>query len=277
MHKPIFHSVVRLAAFMVALVFIIIVADMLWHGAAKLSWEFLISEPENSGRAGGISTILISTLAILGIALAVTIPLGLAAALWLTEYAKQNKSTQTIRLGLDVLAGIPSIVFGLFGNAFFCLFLDFGFSILSGGLTLACMILPVFIRQTEIGFSAVPSAWRASAAALGLSRLTLIVRIIIPTAAPAIAAGLVLGIGRAAAETAALLFTSGYADRMPTSAFDSGRALSVHIFDLSMNISGGDEAAYGSALVLIACVGAVNALAFFLINNFLAKRVMHVS
>jgi phosphate transport system permease protein len=267
MHKILFRWVVRLAAFAMAVCFLIIILDMLWQGGAKLSWHFLIAEPENSGRAGGISSILVSTLAILGVALAVTVPLGLAAALWLTEYARQSTQTQSIRLGLDVLAGIPSIVFGLFGNAFFCLFLGFGFSILSGGLTLACMILPVFIRQAEIGFSAVPLAWRASAAALGLSRLTFIIRIILPTAAPAIAAGLVLSIGRAAAETAALLFTSGYADRMPTSALDSGRALSVHIFDLSMNISGGDAAAYGSALVLIACVGAINALAFFLISR----------
>ena len=147
-----------------------------------------------------------------------------------------------VRRSLDVLAGVPSIVFGLFGNAFFCKTLHLGFSILSGGLTLACMVLPILIRATEEGFRSVPADLRPGAAALGLSRTSTLFRLLLPAAVPGLTVGLVLGIGRALAETAALIFTSGYVDRMPSSLTDSGRALSIHIYDLSMNVAGGSLA-----------------------------------
>lgn len=176
-------------------------------------------------------------------------------------------------LSLDVLAGVPSIVFGLFGNAFFSVFLGMGFSILAGGLTLACMILPIFIRTSEVGLAAVSNDWRHGAAALGMSRASVLWHILLPAAAPAVAAGLMLGIGRATAETAALIFTSGYVDRMPESLTDSGRALAVHIYDLSMNVSGGDGAAYASALVLIVLIVLVNMAALALSDCWLNRRI----
>ena len=136
-----------------------------------------------------------------------------------------------------------------------------GYSILAGGLTLACMMLPLLVSTTEAGLSALPADWRSGAAALGMSRSSLVLQVLLPAAAPAVIAGTVLAIGRATAETAVLIFTSGYVDRMPASLLDSGRSLAVHIYDLSMNVSGGDRAAYGAASVLVVLIVAINALA----------------
>jgi phosphate transport system permease protein len=163
-----------------------------------------------------------------------------------------------VRRSLDVLAGVPSIVFGLFGNAFFAITLGFGYSILSGGLTLACMVLPILIRTSEQAIRAVPAEYRYAAAALGMKRATILFRVVLPVATPALAAGVVLSIGRALAETAALIFTSGYVARSPESLFDSGRSLSVHIYDLAMNVPGGGSRAYATACVLVSLLLMIN-------------------
>jgi len=207
--------------------------------------------------------------------MAVALPVGVGAAVMLAEFSPaDNLFGKLVRRSLDVLAGIPSIVFGLFGNAFFCVYLGMGFSILSGGLTLACMVLPILIRSTEEGFRSVPDDYRLGSAALGMSRTSSLFHLLLPAAAPGLIVGLVLGIGRAVAETAALIFTSGYVDRMPRSLLDSGRSLSVHIFDLSMNISGGDGNAYASALVLIALLLVINGVASWTSNRWLRKRII---
>lgn len=258
----------------VAAVFAWLLLDMLINGLRHLSPAFLVEAPTNAGRDGGIGPLIVSTLWILAIAAAVSLPMSLGAAIWLNEYARQGGPlVGQVRFALDVLAGVPSIVLGLFGNAFFCIYLGLGFSILSGGLTLACMILPIMIRTTEQGLAAVPASWRLGAAALGISRAAALRYVLLPAAAPAIAAGAVLGIGRALAETAALIFTSGYVDRMPDSLLDSGRALAVHIYDLSMNVTGGDAAAYATALVLVALLLAINWLAIALSDRMLARRI----
>jgi phosphate transport system permease protein len=250
-----------------------ILADVAVKGLPHLSWHFVTATPEDAGRAGGIAPILVSTLLILLIALGAALPFGLGVAIWLTEFARRDRRiAQHIEMTLDILAGIPSIVYGLFGNAFFSLFLGLGFSILSGGLTLACMILPVLIRTCQSGLSAIEPDWRSGALALGMSRTSTLWHILLPAARPAIIAGLILSIGRATAETAALIFTSGYVDRMPGSLLDSGRALSVHIYDLAMNVTGGDASAYASALVLILLIMFLNALAQNLIDQWLKKR-----
>ncbi len=262
------------AALLVAAAFSWLLGDLAWQGAGRLSWMFLVSEPENAGRAGGIAPILVATLLILVVALVAAVPLGLGAAVWLAEYTRRGGPFgRAVRLSLDALAGVPSIVFGLFGYAFFCISLKLGFSILSGGLTLACMILPILIRTSEAGIAAVSDDWRHGAHALGMTRAAALWHVLLPAAAPAITAGLLLGIGRATAETAALIFTSGYVDRMPESLSDSGRALAVHIYDLSMNVTGGDGAAYASALVLIVLIIAINAGAFALSDRWLRRRI----
>lgn len=276
MPDRVFTVTIWLGAGVIAALFLWLLGDLVWRGAAHLSWSFLVSDTANSGRSGGVASILVSTLLILAVALMTAIPLGLLTAVWLTEYTQRDgKLGEAVRLSLDVLAGVPSIVFGLFGNAFFSVYLGLGFSIISGGLTLACMILPIFIRTSEAGLSAVSDDWRRNAAALGMTRASVLWHVLLPAAAPAIASGIMLGIGRATAETAALIFTSGYVDRMPGSLLDSGRALAVHIYDLTMNVTGGDQAAYASALVLIVLIVSINTGALALSDRWLARKVTY--
>ena len=247
------------APLIVSLAFIWIIGSVLVHGIDQLSWSFLTDAPKRSGRQGGIGPILVSTVLILGVCIAVALPIAVGTAILLAEFVSgKHRGARSVRLSLDVLAGIPSIVFGIFGNAFFCVFLGLGFSILSGGLTLACMVLPVLIRTSEQSLRSVPVSYRMGAFALGFSKTRTIFKLLLPIALPGVLVGTLLGIGRALAETAALVFTSGYVDRMPSSLMDSGRSLSIHIFDLSMNISGGDAAAYRSAVVLLALLLAIN-------------------
>lgn len=260
---------VYLAVLTVCAVSLWILIDLLRGGFAHLSWNFLIESPRDAGRAGGIGSILVSTILILLVALGAALPLAWTTAALLAEYVPAtSKFGMVVRYSLQVLAGVPSIVFGLFGNAFFSIYLGLGFSILSGGLTLACMLLPILVSTAEAGLRAVPDSYRLSAAALGMTRAATLISLLLPIAAPALAAGLLLGIGRAVAETAALLFTSGYVDRMPGSLLDSGRALALHIFDLSMNVPGGDVPAYASALVLVAMLLCINIFAMQLVQSW---------
>lgn len=276
MAERIFQAGIWCVALLVLMVLLWLVQGLLDQGLAKLSFEFLFSQPQNAGRDGGIMSILVATLLILAVTLLVALPLGLASAVWLAEFtANHSFWARKVRLALDVMAGVPSIVFGLFGYAFFSLFLGMGFSILSGGLTLACMILPVFIRTCEIGLRAVNNSWRQGAEALGMPKIKAVWFILLPAALPAISAGLILSIGRATAETAALMFTSGYVDRMPGSVMDSGRALSVHIYDLSMNVTGGDAAAQASALILLMIIIVLNMLAYAITDLWLGRRVLN--
>lgn len=261
-------------ALLITAVFVWIVGDLVRHGLPHLSWEFLSQAPSDAGRAGGIAPILVSTLLILGVCLAVSVPIGVGTAILLAEFsARGGWYARLVRRSLDVLAGVPSIVFGLFGNAFFSIYLGMGFSILAGGLTLACMVLPILIRSTEAGLRDVPDDYRKAAAALGIRQPAVIWRILLPAATPGLLVGLVLGTGRALAETAALLFTSGYVDRMPESLMDSGRALSVHIYDLAMNVPGGTGPAYASALVLIALLVLINLSTSWMADHWLHRRI----
>lgn len=272
--NSLFTSVVYLIVFIVVLFFSWILWDVLSQGLSKINLDFILDEPLRSGRKGGIFPMIVSSLWILSIAIIFSLPLGLGCAIWLTEFSRHN-SIWRKRLGtiLDVLAGVPSIVFGLFGYAFFCIFLKLGFSIISGGLTLACMMLPIIVRTAQSALLSVNDEWRYAGAALDLSRVTILYRVLLPHACPAITAGFLLALGRATAETAALIFTSGYVDRIPSSIHDSGRALPVHIYDLSMNVLGGDESAYGTALVLIFLIIVINLSASIMSHFWIAKKV----
>lgn len=241
----------------VCAVLVWIVVDLCLRGIGPISWEFLSQPPRQSGRGGGIAPMIVSTLWIVGVATLVALPLGFFSAVLLSS-GKGRRFPGLVRSSLDMLNAVPSIVFGLFGNALFCIALGMGYSILSGGLTLACMILPTLIRTMEQSLSAVPADQRLASSALGLSKTTTLFRILVPQAAPGMAVGLILGVGRALAETAALIFTAGYVTRFPGDVLDSGRALSVHIFDLAMNVPGADQRAYASALVLVVALFAIN-------------------
>lgn len=245
-----------------------IIGDVFFRGAQHLSFDFLVQPPRHAGRSGGISTILVGTLYILGVALGTALPIGLGAATLLAEFGSTIETfTRWVRRSLELLAGVPSIVFGLFGLAFFGEYLGWGWSILSGGMTLACMILPLLIRSAEESLRAVPQSLRHGAAALGLSKRAELWHLTLPAAAPGITAGLVLSIGRALAETAALLFTAGSAIRMPESWFDSARSLSYHIYLLAIEVPGGQDRAYASAVILVVLLLLINGLAMVLMRR----------
>ncbi len=263
------------SAVLILVTFSGLIFDLVSKGYTAVSWSFVLDDPEQAGRAGGVYPIIISTLWIMLVAMVAVIPFGLATAILLSELTRtKSRFAQIVSVCLDILASVPSIVFGLFGNAFFCIYLGLGYSILSGGLTLACMILPIFIRTVESGLSALPEDMSRGGVALGLSRQASLWHVLLPSAAPAIGVGLILGAGRALAESAALIFTSGYVDRMPTSVMDSGRSLAVHIYDLSMNVTGGEHNAYATILVLIVLLVMTNAVAFFLTETLLHRKVL---
>ncbi len=238
---------------------------MLWslleQGAGVLSMDFLLEDPRQAGRTGGIAALLVSTGWILAVCLLVAVPVGLGCALYLSEQVPAGtRRAQWLGGVLDMLAAVPSIVYGLFGYQFFAISLGLGFSILSGGLALALMVLPLMIRSAEQALRGVPMSYRQASEALSISRWGWVRRILVPQAAPGIAVGIILSIGRALAETAVLLFTAGYVLRQPDSLLDSGRALSVHIYDLAMNVPGGMPRAAATGLVLVAILVILNLL-----------------
>ena len=258
----------RLAGVIGALLLLAVLVPMglmLWslmaQGAGLLSVDFLLEDPRQAGRAGGIAALLVSTGWILAVCLLVAVPVGVGCALSLSEQVPAGpRRARWLGGVLDMLAAVPSIVYGLFGYQFFAISLELGFSILSGGLALALMVLPLMIRSAEQALRAVPLSYRQAGEALSISRWGWVRRILVPQAAPGIAVGIILSIGRALAETAVLLFTAGYVLRRPDSLLDSGRALSVHIYDLAMNVPGGMPRAAATGLVLVAILVILNLL-----------------
>ncbi len=250
-------------------VFLWIIGDILIQSVPHFSWDYIWSAPSQAGRTGGIRPIIISTLYILIICLSLVIPISLLSGLFFSsQLVPLPHVFKPFYLTVDVLAGVPSVVFGLFGNTYFCNYLNLGYSILAGGLTLACMILPLTIKLIEASFRSIPRSYIESGEALGLSHGTIFIKIMIPAILPQCAGAIILSLGRAMAETAALLFTSGYVLRDPLSIFDSGRTLSIHIYDMSMNVTGANESAYKSALVLLTLIGLINLMAHIIVKKW---------
>ena len=202
---------------------------------------------------------LVSTAGVLGVALGVAVPPSLATAVWLSEYA--GRGARPVRGALDVLATVPSIVYGLFGLAVFCEGLGLGWSLWSGGLTVALMIVPLFVRLAEEALAAVPDDWRRAGAALGLERWRILGRILLPAAAPALGAALVLSVGRVLAESAALMFTAGSSLRTPAGLSAPGRVLALHVYTLAVDVPGGQPRAAAAAVVLLGVVAASTVVA----------------
>ena len=259
------------AAFLVIVLLLAILLYILAKGIPSINWQFLSQIPSDMGRSGGVLSPIIGTLLVTLLATLVATPLGIGTALFLTEYTREGRVTRIIRFSAESLAGIPSIVYGLFGFIFFVIYLKLGWSILSGGLTLAVMILPTTIRTSEEAIKTVPKMYREVSYSLGGTKWQTIARVVIPSALPGIATGVILGIGRCVAETAAVILTVGSALRVPSSLFSPARTLAVHFYILaSEGIS--LEKAYGTAALLIILILIINIAANLLVNRFVAKR-----
>jgi len=260
------------ASIIIIIIFLgIILSYIVINGAGALSWEFLTQAPRSLGRAGGISTALIGTLYLVVGAIAIALPIGVGASIYLTEYTKESLMTKIIRTGADLLNGTPSIVFGLFGFAFFVLYLKFGFSLLAGQITLAFMIIPTILRTTEEALRSVPQSIREGSYAVGATRWQTIRRVVLPPAAPGIITGAILGIGRAAGETAPIMFTAvAFSSFFPSSLLEPVNALPYHLFILSTNIPGAAarNAAGGTALVLLLLVIGFYLIAILIRNHY---------
>ena len=253
----------------VAILFFIIVF-VLRKGLPALSWEFLSKNPLDMGREGGILSTIVGTVVLTAGAILIATPLGLGTAIYLTEYTWEGPLTRIIRFGAECLAGIPSIIFGLFGFILFVTKLKFGWSILSGSLTLTFMILPTIIRTSEEAIKSVPPVYRTVSFSLGSTKWQTVTRVVLPSALPGIVTGVILSVGRSIGETAAVIFTAGSALRLPTSIFSSSRTMSVHFYILAREGISMPKA-YGTAAILIIAILAINILTYYLMNRFIKK------
>jgi len=247
---------------------------IIYQGWPAVSWEFISEMPREGMRAGGIWPAILGTFYLtLGTAV-FSVPIGIAAAIYLSEYAQENRWTRTIRLAIISLAGIPSVVYGLFGFGLFVLFLNFGTSILAGSLTLSIMTLPVIISTAEEAIRAVPQAFRTVSISVGATKWQTVRRIVLPQALPGILTGVILGLERAAGETAPILFTAAafFLPQLPNSPFDATMALPYHLYVISTQVPGMPiEIQYGTALVLLVFVLSMNLIATT-IRSYARKR-----
>jgi phosphate transport system permease protein len=251
-------------------VLLFIIVFILRKGIPVLDLSFLTRNPVDMGRGGGIFSTIVGTLVLTLVAVIIAAPLGVGTAIFLAEYTWENRVTRIIRFGADCLAGIPSIIFGLFGFILFVTKLRFGWSILSGGLTLAFMILPTIIRTSEEAIKSVPVSYRQVSFSLGSTRWQMVARVILPAALPGIVTGVILSIGRSIGETAAVIFTAGSALHLPTSIFSSSRTMAVHFYILAREgISMSN--AYGTAAVLVISILIINLLTYYLMEKFIRK------
>ncbi len=263
-----------IASLLVVLPILFVVGTIVVRGASAINWEFLTTMPRDGMKAGGIFPAIVGTLVLTaGTALA-AIPVGVGGAIYLSEYARDTVFTRAIRLAIVNLAGIPSVVYGLFGLGLFVLFLNFGTSILAGSLTLAIMTLPIIISTSEEALRAVPTEFRTVSASLGGTRWQGIRNTVLPQALPGIITGIILGLLRAAGETAPILFTVSafFLPRLPHSPFDRTMALPYHLYVISTQVPGmPTNIQYGTALVLLALVLSLN-IAAALIRGYFRKR-----
>ena len=269
------YALITLMAVVTVLPIVGTVIFILFQGGSAISWEFLFGFPYDGMRSGGILPAIIGTL-YLTIGTAVfSVPLGIAAAIYLSEYAKDTPLTRLIRLAIINLAGIPSVVYGLFGLGLFVLFLQFGTSILAASLTLSIMTLPVIISTAEEALRSVPQSFRTVSISLGATRWQTIRRIVLKEALPGILTGVILGLERAAGETAPILFTGAafFLPRLPQSPFDATMALPYHLFVISTQVPEMPiQIQYGTALVLLVFVLTMNVIATVIRSRARAKR-----
>ncbi len=251
-------------------ILVFIVSYILSKGLHVITPRFLFSSPERMGKEGGVFPMIVATIYLALLALVIATPIGVGSAIYLTEYTRESALTRVIRFGADALAGVPSIIFGLFGFILFVIRLRMGWSLLAGGLTLALMILPTIIRTSEEAIRTVPQALREVSLSLGGTRWQTVTRVVVPNALPGILTGVLLSLGRSIAETACVIFTAGSTLMMPKSLLEPGRTLAVHFYILAREgIS--MERAYGTAVILILSILVVNIIAYVLMYRVMRK------
>ncbi|MFA6349894.1 MAG: phosphate ABC transporter permease PstA [Candidatus Omnitrophota bacterium] len=252
-----------------------IVVIIIQKGLPAVNWQFLSDIPRQGMRSGGIFPAIIGTIYLVTGAIVFALPIGLLAAIYLSEYSRDNILNRMIRLAIVNLSGVPSVVYGLFGLALFVVFLKFGASILSGSLTLGIMILPIIITTSREALESVPQSFREVSLSLGASKWQTIRHIVLPNAIPGILTGTILGLGRAAGETAPILFTVAafYLPQLPKSIFDQAMALPYHLYVISTQVPNVDEKVrYGTALVLLVLVLFMNLVAIIIRYRFRKKK-----
>jgi len=264
--QAIFFGLFRLSAAINGIALLIVVYFLVARGWRAINWTFLSQPPMDSMTKGGILPCIVGTLCLSLGAILVALPIGVASAIYLNEYARPGRLLRAIRIGINNLAGVPSVVFGLFGLAFFVVWLKMGVSILAGSLTLGVLTLPVIIGSSEEALRSVPDTYREASLGLGATKWQTIYRVVLPAALPGILTGAILGISRAAGETAPIMFTAAvfYTPSLPTSVFDEIMALPYHIYVLATagtEIEATRHLQYGTALVLIVLVFGLNLIA----------------
>jgi len=268
-------TLISLAAALVIVSILLIVGLVAAQGIGAINWEFITGFPRDGMKAGGILPAIVGTLLLTAGTAAIAVPVGVGAAIYLSEYAQDSWLTRAIRIAIINLAGIPSVVYGLFGLGLFVLFLNFGASILAGSLTLGIMTLPIIISTAEEALRAVPQSFRVVSASLGATRWQTIRQVVLPQALPGILTGVILGLERAAGETAPILFTVAafFLPRLPSSIFDQTMALPYHLFVISTQVPGMPiRIQYGTALVLLVFVLSMNLIATLIRRRFRKNR-----
>jgi phosphate transport system permease protein len=268
-------GVLAVASFLVVAPILLVLGVIFVRGISAINWEFLTAMPRNGMKEGGILPAIVGTIILIIGTGIVAIPIGVGGAVYLSEYARDSWPTRTIRLAIVNLAGIPSVVYGLFGLGLFVIFLQFGTSIVAGALTLAIMTLPIIISTSEEALMAVPTEFRTVSASLGGTRWQGIRNIVLPQALPGIITGVILGLLRAAGETAPILFTVAafYLPQLPHSAFDQTMALPYHLYVISTQVPGmPEEIQYGTAFVLLALVLSMSLTATVIRSYFRRRR-----
>ncbi len=269
LNQKIVFTIIKLLGVLVVGILVWIQGFIIYNGAGVISWEFLTEAPTDGMTGGGILPAIVGTLCLVVGSMVFAFPLGVMAGIYINEYTANNWMVKVIRVVTNNLAGIPSIVFGLFGMSLFVNTLGFGDSILAGSLTLGLLVLPIVIRTTEEALKSVPDSYRSGSLALGATKLQTIYRVILPAAYANIITGLILAVGRVSGETAPILFTCAayFLPKLPTSIFDQVMALPYHLYVIATsgtNIEASRPIAYGTALVLIVIVLIMNMLATFI-------------
>lgn len=270
--QKIMKTVFWAAGIITLMILLVIIGYVLYKGLPVINLEFLFGEPIDSGKSGGIFPMIVSSVYVTLLAVIVATPIGVGAAVYLAEYAGEGTAVKIIRFGAETLSSIPSIVFGLFGLAFFVIYLGLGWSVLSGGLTLALMALPTILAASEVSIESVNKSYSEGSLALGATKWQTVYRVVIPAALPGITTGVILGMARAIAEAAAILYTVGAALSIPISLLDPARPLPLHLYIIATEGISLDNA-YGTAAVLVILILIITVVTNTLLERYTKKMM----